>query len=85
MRPSACTAEIINGYYGNYRRTGPGNTFDRQATIQAAAEILSSDCAVKPVECVRRVMETVNRDKPPRAREEAFRTYTSSPECVRQS
>ena len=80
-RPQACTAEIVNTYFEQPRFTGPGDTFDPEATVRNTAELLSADCAAEPDRCVRQVIDTVNRTgESPRAA--AVSAYQSSAACV---
>ena len=82
QRPVACTAEIVNSFFENKRFTGPGDSFDVDATLVAVAELLDPTCAVRPQECVSAVVETVNRTPPSDSRERAEATYRATPACV---
>lgn len=82
QRPVACTAEIVNSFFENKRFTGPGDSFDVDATIVAVAELLDPTCAVRPRDCVSAVVETVNRTTPSDSRERAEATYRATPACV---
>lgn len=82
QRPVACTAEIVNSFFENKRFTGPGDSFDVDATIVAVAELLDPTCAVRPRDCVSAVVETVNRTTPSDSRERAEATYRATPACI---
>lgn len=82
QRPVACTAEIVNSFFENKRFTGPGDTFDFEATVVAVAELLDPACAVRPRECVNAVVDTVNRTPSSKSRERAEETYRTTPACA---